>query len=41
MGTIVLLFVVGLVGSALFDHFNLPGGAMVILPFLGALTSRA
>lgn len=28
MGTIVLLFVVGLVGSALFDHFNLPGGAM-------------
>ena len=28
MGTIVLLFVVGLVGSALFDHFNQPGGAM-------------
>ena len=28
MGTIALLFVVGLVGSALFDHFDLPSGAM-------------
>ena len=28
MGTMILLFVVGLTGSFIFDHFDLPGGAM-------------